>query len=80
MASVGKDLNYPPTAVGGIKEAREMASVSKDLQVVGYFRCKCPINFSLSGHYDKLKLIGHQTDPLGLEVSANCRWWISDFS
>ena len=32
--------------------------------VVGHFRCKCPINFSLSRHYDKLKLIGHQTDPL----------------
>ena len=32
--------------------------------VVGQFRCKCPINFSLSRRYDKLKLIGHQTDPL----------------
>ena len=31
--------------------------------VVVHFRCGCPINFSLSRHYDKLKLIGHQTDP-----------------
>jgi len=31
---------------------------------MGHFRCKCPINFSLSRHSDKLKLIGHQTDPL----------------
>jgi hypothetical protein len=33
-------------------------------QVVVHFRCKCPINFSLSRHSDKLKLIGHQTEPL----------------
>ena len=30
----------------------------------GSLHCKCPINFSLSRHYDKLKLIEHQTDPL----------------
>ena len=35
-----------------------------DDKVVGHFCCKCPINFSLSRHSDKLKLIGHQTDPL----------------
>ena len=39
-------------------------SILRHNGVVGHFRCKCPINFSLSGHYDKLKLIGHQTDPL----------------
>ena len=32
--------------------------------VVGHFPYKCPINFSLSRHFDKLKLIGHQTNPL----------------
>ncbi len=32
--------------------------------VVGQFRHLCPTNFSLSRRYDKLKLIGHQTDPL----------------
>ncbi|HXL80084.1 MAG TPA: hypothetical protein VN951_04335 [Pyrinomonadaceae bacterium] len=26
----------------------------------------CPISFSLSRRYDKLKLIGHQTDPLAI--------------
>ena len=35
-----------------------------ETQVVSQFRRKCPINFSLSPRYDKLKLIGHQTDPL----------------
>jgi hypothetical protein len=28
---------------------------------LGQFRSECPINFSLSRRYDKLKLIGHQT-------------------
>ncbi len=32
--------------------------------VKGQFRHLCPTNFSLSRRYDKLKLIGHQTDPL----------------
>ncbi|MCU1264306.1 MAG: hypothetical protein JWM21_624 [Acidobacteria bacterium] len=36
-------------------------------EVVGQFRGKCPTNFSLSRRYDKLKLIGHQTDPLPSE-------------
>jgi hypothetical protein len=41
--------------------------VSSLEEVVGQFRRKCPINFSLSWRYDKLKLIGHRTDPLRLE-------------
>ena len=32
-------------------------------RVVGQVRAKCPINFSLSRRDNKLKLIGHQTDP-----------------
>jgi hypothetical protein len=31
--------------------------------VLGRFGSECPINFSLSRRHDKLKLIGHQTDP-----------------
>src|SRR6476660_8108443 len=30
----------------------------------GSVSTKCPTNFSLSQHHDKLKLIGHQTYPL----------------
>ena len=41
---------------------------------MGHFRCKCPINFSLSRHSDKLKLIGHQTDPLPQEENALTPW------
>src|SRR6266498_1669888 len=33
------------------------------LPVTVSYQLKCPINFSLSGRHDKLKLIGHQTDP-----------------
>jgi hypothetical protein len=51
--------------------------------VVGPFQRKCPTNFSLSWRNDKLKLIGHQTDPLPtarpsiLEVSKMVLmvWW-----
>jgi len=38
--------------------------LSQQRSVVGHFPYKCPIKFSLSRHFDKLKLIGHQTDPL----------------
>src|ERR1041384_1696272 len=33
-------------------------------QVSSQFEGKCPTNFSLSPELDKLKLVGHQTDPL----------------
>jgi len=40
--------------------------------VVGQFQEKCPTNFSLSEHHDKLKLIEYQTEPrtVYLEASA----------
>src|SRR6185295_18568707 len=34
--------------------------------VVAQSENKCPTNFSLSSSLDKLKLVGHQTDPLPL--------------
>jgi hypothetical protein len=49
---------------------RESGSI-KVTTKVGQFRCKCPINFSLSRRYDKLKLIGHQTYPLPT-TSVSC--------
>jgi hypothetical protein len=48
-----------------VRLAAVLFSIDLPGAVGGQFRCKCPINFfSLSRRYDKLKLIGHQTDPL----------------
>src|SRR6185503_13615253 len=32
-------------------------------------KAKCPTNFSLSQHHDKLKLIGHQTNKTGSDTN-----------
>ena len=43
---------------------QESEKLSRQNWVVREFQRKCPTNFSLSQHHDKLKLIGHQTDPV----------------
>ena len=52
-----------------VRQGRHIV-MSDGIRVVGQFRCKCPINFSLSRRYDKLKLIGHKTDPPCLFMAA----------
>ena len=43
---------------------RAGASIAHFQVAVGQFQNKSPTNFSLSPGFDKLKLVGHQTDPL----------------
>jgi hypothetical protein len=54
------------TAGGGIAGHWVEVSISELRSAIpgGHFENKCPTNFSLSPSFDKLKLVGHQTDPL----------------
>ena len=38
--------------------------------VVAQSENKCPTNFSLSPRFDKLKLVGHQTDTLSADADG----------
>ena len=40
------------------------------LTSAGRFENKCPTNFSLSPSFDKLKLVGHQTDTLPADADG----------
>src|SRR6185437_1903393 len=40
--------------------------------VVSQFQRKCPTSFSLSWCYDKLKFVGHQTDPVLRAQTQSC--------